>query len=89
MISLPNQKSILQKIAEFRIQYIKEHNKVPDVIYLDPDERKDLRKAVGLDKWYWPITISGMKLRKQEEYCEHLILKDMYCLQCTLKSRGI
>ena len=68
MISIPNLKSILIKIHEYKQKYIKDHGKEPDVIYLDPDEREDLRKACGLDVLVWPVDVAGMKLRKQEDY---------------------
>lgn len=81
MISLPHPNSILQKIYEYKQKYTKDHGKPPTIIYLDPDERRDLSKAIGR-VLIWPVTISGMELRKQEEYCEHLKgLKD-YCLPC-------
>ncbi|MAE50089.1 hypothetical protein CMI48_05065 [Candidatus Pacearchaeota archaeon] len=64
----PTKKSILYKIAEFKIKYTKRHGKHPNVMYLDPDEREDLRKACGIKEWKWPVVISGMQLRKHEEY---------------------
>lgn len=81
MISLPNNKSILQKIFEYKQKYIKEHGKPPTIIYLDPDERQDLSAAIGR-VLMWPVTVAGMNVRKQEDYCEHLKgLKD-YCMPC-------
>jgi len=68
MIYIPNKNSIIQKIFEYKKQYIKDHGKRPTIIYLDPEEREDLRKAVGVAVWIWPVTIAGMKLRKQEDY---------------------
>lgn len=81
MSYLLHNKSILQKIYEYKRKYIKEHGKPPTIIYLDPDERKDLSKAIGR-VLIWPVTVAGMDLRKQEEYCEHLKLLNNYCLPC-------
>jgi hypothetical protein len=81
MISLPNNKSILQKIFEYKLKYIKDHGHAPDIIYLDADERKDLSKAIDR-VLVWPVTVTGMDLRKQEEYCEHLKHLNEYCLSC-------
>ena len=66
MISLPNNKSILVKIYEYKQEYIKEHGKPPTIIYLDPDERKDLSAAIGR-VLVWPVTVAGMDLRKEED----------------------
>ncbi len=68
MISLPYRKSIIQQIWEYKQEFTKEHGRPPTIIYLDPDEREDLRKALGIKVWKWPVTISGMQLRKQEDY---------------------
>ncbi len=81
MIFLPNNKSILVKIFEYKQKYIKDHGKPPTIIYLDADERKDLSKAIGR-VLVWPVTVAGMDLRKQEEYCEHLKGLKAYCLPC-------
>lgn len=67
MISLPNQKSILQKIAEYQKQYIREHGRKPDVIYLDPDERADLKIALKIVVWKHPVKINGMIMKHEED----------------------
>lgn len=74
MISLPNQKSIIQKIWEYKQKYIKDHGHPPTIIYLNPDEREDLRKALSIIAWKWPVTISGMDMRKEEEYKNYWIM---------------
>lgn len=81
MISLPNNKSILQKIIEHKLKYIKDHGHPPTIIYLDTDERKDLSKAIGR-VLVWPVTVAEMELRKEEEYCKHLRGVKDYCLPC-------
>lgn len=68
MISIPDRKSIIQQIYEYKLDFINKHGRPPTIIYLDPDEREDLRKALGIVVWKWPVTISGMQLRKQEDY---------------------
>ncbi len=68
MIYLPNQKSIILKIIEYKAKYTKEHGQPPNILYLDADEREDLRKACKIEVWKWPVTIEGMELRKEENY---------------------
>ena len=68
MISLPHNKSILQKIAEYQQKFIKEHGKAPDVIYLDPDERADLKIALKIiGPWQHPVTINNMVMKNEED----------------------
>lgn len=68
MISIPNPKSIVLKIIEYKAKYIKEHGHPPNLIYLDAGEREDLRKVCNIEEWKWPVTIAGMELRKEEDF---------------------
>ena len=68
MIINPNRKSLLQKIAEYKRDYIKEHGKPPNVIYLDPDERADLKKELKIiGPWQHPVKLSGMVMKNEED----------------------
>ncbi len=67
MICIPNEKSIIQKIVEYRHDYIREHGKPPTVIWLDPDEREDLRRACQVLVWQYPVMIMGMTMKHQED----------------------
>lgn len=69
MIYIPNKKSIIPKIIEYKEKYIKDNGYAPNVIYLNVDEREDLRKACKIKgAWKWPVTIAGMKLMKEEDF---------------------
>lgn len=70
MTKIRNPRSIIYKIHEFRQKYIKDHGKNPNIIYLDPEEREDLRKACGLKVLNWPVDVAGMQVRKTEEYTQ-------------------
>jgi hypothetical protein len=67
MIYTPNNKSILQKILEFREKYYKDHGVEPNVIYLDPDERKDLKLACKIVEFEYPVHIFGMLMKNAED----------------------
>ena len=68
MIINPNRKSLLQKIAEYKRDYIKEHGKAPNVIYLDPDERADLKKELKIiGDWQHPVRLNGMTMLNEED----------------------
>lgn len=68
MIYIPNKKSIVLKIIEYKAKYFKEHGQPPNIIYLDAEELEDLRKALAIEVWKWPVTIDGMDLRKEEDF---------------------
>ncbi len=67
MISIPNKKSIIQKIVEYHSKYIQDHGKPPTVLWLDPDEREDLRRALKVIVWQYPVTIMGMTMKHEED----------------------
>jgi|TARA_R100001530_G_scaffold2021_1_gene3446 hypothetical protein len=67
MILIPNQKSILQKIAEYKRDYEKEHGKKPDVIWLDPDEREEVKNALKIIAWKHPVHLNGMLMKNEED----------------------
>ena len=69
MISIPNRRSIIEKIVDYKARYTMEHGHPPNVIYLDETEREDLRKACNIEgAWKWPVDIMGMELRKEEDF---------------------
>jgi len=64
---MPDNKSILQKIIEFKIKYYKDHGVKPNVIYLDPDERQDLKIACKIVEWDHPVHIFEMLMKNAED----------------------
>ncbi|MAE81439.1 MAG: hypothetical protein CMB80_01795 [Flammeovirgaceae bacterium] len=68
MIFNPRKKSLCQKIAEYKRDYTKEHGKPPNVIWLDPDERKDLKEELKIiGPWQHPVRINGMLMKNEED----------------------
>ncbi len=69
-------KDICERIARYKIRYVNEHGKNPDVIYLNQAERKELCRYLREPRLFNPgmeAEILGMKIRREEEYVGKIV----------------